>query len=134
MCTKCCISWSADAEMCKNTELESMDVGPKWKCNGESGSRNGNAAGSLGAVGAKECETSSSAGLLHSGQDRSSPHARPQRTRGRRHGAHSGHHSAVRRDELVPPAAAQTHLEAVILSEGSLKEEDEYMLWLICDI
>lgn len=64
MCTKCCISWSADAEMCKNTELESMDVGPKWKCNGESGSRNGNAAGSLGAVGAKECETSSSAGLL----------------------------------------------------------------------
>lgn len=73
----------------------------KWEC-----------SGSLGAVGAKECETSSTAGPLTVARTEA---ARTPVHRGleEEDTAHTvGHHSAIRRDELVPPAAAQTDLEA----------------------
>ena len=44
------------------------------------------------------------------------------------------HHSAIKKNEIMPFAATWMELETVILSEVSQKEKGKYMILLLCGI
>ena len=98
--------------------------------------QNGNETGSLGAIGTKECETSSIAGLFTIAKTQKQPTCPSTEEWMKKTWCMwtMDYSSATKENELMPFAATRMDLEIIILSEVSKKEKDKYMTLLICDI